>query len=327
MGRWLTRRLLITAITFVGISVLVFALMRMVPVDPVDLMLFNLRSAGGLTAEDIAHIREQMRRDLGLDQPIPLQYLFWVREALTHGSLGFSFSTGRSALEMVLERLPGTLQLMGLALVIELVVGIPLGIIAALRRNRLTDYVISAFGLSIVAVPTFFLALLAIYIFSVNMGLLPIGGMYTPTQPGFDLIDRVRHIAMPALILGLAGVGPVLRYVRTSILETLGKDYLVTARAKGLQRNPVVVRHAFPNALLPLITYVGLEIGRLMAGAFVVEQIFTWPGMGSLALTAIDGRDYPVIQAYAIVVAAVVLLGNLAADVAYGVADPRIRLE
>jgi peptide/nickel transport system permease protein len=228
---------------------------------------------------------------------------------------------------MVLERIPGTLQLMGMALIIELVVGIPLGILAALRRNRWTDYIISAFGLSIVAVPTFFLALAAIYVFSVNLNWLPIGGMYTPTSEGFDLVDRARHMAMPAIILGLAGVGPVLRYVRTSIIETLGKDYLVTARAKGLPRNPVVRRHAFPNALLPLITFVGLEIGRLMAGAFVVEQIFTWPGMGSLALTAINGRDYPVIQAYAVVVAAVVLLGNLIADLMYGVADPRIRLE
>ena len=132
---------------------------------------------------------------------------------------------------------------------------------------------------------------------------------------------------MPATILGLAGVGPILRYVRTSILETLGKDYLVTARAKGLPWVAVVLRHAFPNALLPLITFVGLEIGRLMAGAFIVEQIFTWPGMGSLALSAINSRDYPVVQAFAILVAAIVLLGNLVADLAYGVADPRIRLE
>jgi ABC-type dipeptide/oligopeptide/nickel transport system permease component len=268
-----------------------------------------------------------MRAELGLDQPIPLQYLYWLREVIVSGNMGFSFSTGRSALEMVLERIPGTLQLMGAALIIELIVGLPLGILAALRRNRPTDYVISAFGLSVVAVPTFFLALSAIYLFSVNLNLLPIGGMYTPTDQGFDPIDRIRHIAMPAFILGLAGVGPVLRYVRTSILETLGKDYLVTARAKGLPRNPVVVRHAFPNALLPLITFIGIEIGRLMAGAFVVESIFTWPGMGSLALDAINSRDYPVIQAYAVVVAAVVLLGNLVADVAYGVADPRIRLE
>jgi peptide/nickel transport system permease protein len=134
-------------------------------------------------------------------------------------------------------------------------------------------------------------------------------------------------MVLPVTVLGLAGVGPILRYVRTSIVETLGKDYLVTARAKGLPRTRVILSHAFPNALLPLITYVGLEVGRLMAGAFIVEQIFTWPGMGRLALDAINSRDYPVIQAFAVITGAVVLLGNVIADIAYGVADPRIRLE
>lgn len=327
MGRWLARRLIITAVTFLGISLLVFTLMRLTPVDPVDLLLFNLRQSGGLSTEDIQRIRETYRIALGLDQPIPIQYLLWVREAVTNGSLGFSFVSGRPSLEMVLERVPPTLILMGTALALELVIGIPLGILAALRRNRVTDYVVSAFGLSIVAVPSFFLGLAAIYVFSVRLNALPAGGMFTPTSRGVDLVDVARHLIMPALILGLAGMGPIIRYVRTSIIETLGKEYLVTARAKGLPRPAIVIRHAFPNALLPLITFVGIEVGRLMAGAFVVEQIFTWPGMGSLALDAINSRDYPVVQAFAITVALVVLAGNLLADLAYGVADPRIRLE
>lgn len=327
MGRWLARRLIITAVTFLGISLLVFTLMRLTPVDPVDLLLFNLRQSGGLTSEDIARIRATYRAALGLDQPIPIQYLLWAKEVVTNGSLGFSFVTGRPSLDMVVERVPPTLILMGTALALELIVGIPLGILAALRRNRFTDYIVSAFGLSVVAVPSFFLGLAAIYVFSVRLSALPAGGMFTPTSRGIDLVDVARHLVMPALILGLAGVGPIIRYVRTSIIETLGKEYLVTARAKGLPRTAIVVRHAFPNALLPLITFVGIEVGRLMAGAFVVEQIFTWPGMGSLALDAINSRDYPVVQAFAITVAIVVLAGNLVADLAYGVADPRIRLE
>jgi peptide/nickel transport system permease protein len=327
MGRWLARRLIITAVTFVGITILVFTLMRLTPVDPVDLLLFNLRQAGGLTSEDIARIRETYRAALGLDKPIPVQYLLWAKEAVTNGSLGFSFVSGRPSLEMVLERVPPTLMLMGTALALELIIGIPLGILAALRRNRFTDYIVSAFGLSVVAVPSFFLGLAAIYVFSVRLNALPAGGMFTPTRREIDVVDVARHLVMPALILGLAGVGPIIRYVRTSIIETLGKEYLVTARAKGLPPPAVVIRHAFPNALLPLITFVGLEVGRLMAGAFVVEQIFTWPGMGSLALDAINSRDYPVVQAFAITVAIVVLAGNLLADLAYGVADPRIRLE
>jgi ABC-type dipeptide/oligopeptide/nickel transport system permease component len=327
MGRWLARRLIITAVTFLGISLLVFTLMRLTPVDPVDLLLFNLRQSGGLSTEDIERIRATYRAALGLDQPIPIQYLLWIREAVTNGSLGFSFVSGRPSLEMVIERVPPTLMLMGTALALELVIGIPLGILAALQRNRVTDYVVSAFGLSIVAVPSFFLGLAAIYVFSVQLNALPAGGMFTPTTRGADIVDVLRHLIMPALILGLAGMGPIIRYVRTSIIETLGKEYLVTARAKGLPRPAIVIRHAFPNALLPLITFVGIEVGRLMAGAFVVEQIFTWPGMGSLALDAINSRDYPVVQAFAITVALVVLAGNLLADLAYGVADPRIRLE
>jgi peptide/nickel transport system permease protein len=150
--------------------------------------------------------------------------------------------------------------------------------------------------------------------------------MFTPGKP-FNPIDWFRHLIMPAFVLGLAGVGPILRYVRTSILETLGKDYLVTARSKGLPVTATVVRHAFPNALLPFITYVGIQVGTLMAGAFITETIFTWPGMGQLALNSILSKDYPVIQAFAVVTGAMVLIGNLLADLAYGVADPRIRLE
>jgi peptide/nickel transport system permease protein len=326
MGRWLVRRLVVTFVTFMAISVLVFVLMRLAPVDPVDLMLANLRTGGGLGETDIAALRDKLRAALGLDQPIPIQYLLWIREVITQGSLGFSFSTGRPALEMVLERAPPTLLLLGTSLVISLVLGVPLGILAALRRNRATDYVVSSFGLSVVAIPSFFLGLLAIYVFSVQLKWLPSGGMINPTNSS-DYVDAVRRLIMPALVLGLAGVGPVIRYVRTSILETLGREYLVTARAKGLPRDAVIRKHAFPNALLPLITFVGLSIGLLLSGAFITEQVFTWPGMGRLALTAINNRDYPVIQAFAVVTAGMVLIGNLLADMAYSVADPRIRLE
>jgi ABC-type dipeptide/oligopeptide/nickel transport system permease component len=328
MGRWLARRLLITVVTFIGFTMLVFTLMRLAPVSPVDLMLYNLiHSGSGLTNADIQRLRDTLSRDLGLDQPIPIQYIDWVRAAITTGSLGFSFVSGRPSLAMVVERMPPTILLLGSALVIELLIGIPLGIIAALRRNRWLDYVISAFGLSVVAIPSFFLGLTAIFIFSVKLGVLPSGGMFTPTSKTFDPIDWIRHLIMPAFVLGLAGVGPILRYVRTSILETLGKEYLVTARAKGLPRTSTIIRHAFPNALLPLITYVGIQVGTLMAGAFITESIFSWPGMGQLALSSILSKDYPVIQAFAVVVGALVLLGNLVADLSYGAADPRIRLE
>jgi peptide/nickel transport system permease protein len=326
MGRWLARRLIITFVTFIGITVLVFGLMRLTPVDPVDLLLLNLRNQGGMPPGDLARLRDRYRKELGLDQPIPIQYAIWLKEVVTTGNLGYSFSTGRPALEMVLERFPPTILLMGAAMIVSVGIGVPLGILAALRRNRITDYIVSSFGLSVVAVPSFFLGLLFLYIFSVQLKLLPAGGMINPANPN-DIVDGFKRLLMPATILGLAGVGPIIRYVRTSIIETLGKEYLVTARSKGLPRGRVIRGHAFPNALLPFITYLGLQFGALMAGAFVTEQVFTWPGMGRLALNSINQRDYPVIQAFAVVVAVMVLLGNLLADLAYGIADPRIRME
>ena len=326
MARWLVRRLIITVITFIGITMIVFSLMRLTPVSPVDLMLLNMRTQGGLPAGDLAALREKLSIELGLDKPIPVQYVIWLGEVVTKGNLGFSFLTGRPALITVVERLPPTLILMGTALMISLVVGVPLGILAALRRNKLTDYVVSSFGLSVVAVPSFFLGLLLIYVFAVRLNWVPAGGMINPNNPN-DIVDALKRLALPSLVLGLGGVGPIIRYVRTSILETLGKEYLVTARSKGLPRASVIWRHAFPNALLPLITVVGLQIGGLLAGAFITEQVFTWPGMGRLALTAIGNRDYPIVQAFAVLVAAMVLIGNLLADIAYGIADPRIRME
>ncbi len=261
MGRWLTRRLIITFITFIGITMLVFALMRLAPVDPVDLLLFNLRNQGGLPPADIQALHDKLAAQLGLDKPIPIQYLLWLKEIFASGSLGL-LVRDRAARRLTWSWSASRRRciLLGTALILELLIGVPLGILAALRRNRTTDYVISALGLSVVAIPSFFLGLAAIYIFSVKLAILPAGGMFTPGKPP-NLVDWLRHLIMPATILALAGVGPILRYVRTSILETLGKDYLVTARAKGLGYTQIVVRHAFPNGLLPLITLVGIHIG------------------------------------------------------------------
>lgn len=330
MGHWLTRRLIVAAITIVGITMVVFVLMRLAPVDPVDLLVLKLQTSGGgggLNAADIEKLRTRLRQELGLSEPIFIQYLLWLREIISHGTLGYSFANGRPSLEVVFERVPPTFLLMGTAFAIQVAVGVPLGILAAVRRNRLTDYVVSSFGLSVIAVPTFFLALTAIFIFSVQLRVLPPGGMFDPLARQVDPFDVLRHLLLPGIILGLAGVGPILRYVRAAILETLSRDYLVTARAKGLGRTRVILRHAFPNALLPLITVLGLQVGGLLAGAFVIEQVLTWPGLGKLALDAIRARDYPVIQAFTVVTAVMVVAGNVLADIAYGFADPRIRLE
>jgi len=313
-------------LTLLGLSTLIFGLMRMAPGNPVDLM-FN--PSGGrvsaLSAEDLARDRAELSHELGLDQPIPVQYVDWLEQVVLHGNLGYSIVNSQPAADLVLGRVPATLLLLGSGLLISLIVGVPLGIVAALHRNRILDTVISVAGLTVVATPTFFLGLALIVVFAVHLHWLPSGNLSTP-GPNTSVLDVLRHMVLPVLVLGLGGAGPMMRYVRTSLLETLGREYLVTARAKGLTENRVIYKHALRNALLPVITLVGLSIGGLAAGAFVTEQVFSWPGMGSLALQAIQNRDYPVIQTYAVVIGFMVIVGNFLADVAYAVADPRIRL-
>lgn len=324
MARFLVRRLVISLVTLAGISILLFLLMRLAPGDPVDMQLQG--QIPRMSAADIPRVRAELTHEFGLDQPIAIQYVIWVRELVLHGSMGYSFVNSQPALGLILGRFGATLELMSISLVLSLVVGVPLGIVAALRRNRLTDYLVSSFGISTAAVPSFFLGLILIYVFSIKLRVLPSGDMFTPGQPQ-NVVDSLRHLTLPAIVLGLGSAGPILRYVRTSILETLGREYLVTARAKGLAPWMVIVRHAFPNALLPLITVVGLQVGQLLAGAFITEQVFNWPGMGRMAYNAILAHDYPVIQAFAVVTAVMVLLGNVLSDLAYGFADPRIRIE
>jgi len=325
MTRWLTRRLIVSVITMIGFSVLVFVLIRMAPSDPVDLMLSRQRT-GGLVGEALLRYKAQLRADLGLDQPLPLQYLYWVREILLHGNFGYSIMSDQPAADFLLQRLPATLLLMTCSLLFAFVVGIPLGIVSAVYRGRPLDGVVSAASLAVVAIPTFFLGLTLLYVFAANLHWLPSGGLATPGSDP-DVVDIGRHLVLPVVVLGGASAGVVARYVRASILDTLGREYLMTARSKGLSGRVVLIRHALPNALLPVITLVGLSIGALAAGAFVVEQLFAWPGMGRIALKAITDRDYPVIQAFALLTGFMVLLGSLVADVGYAIADPRIRLE
>ena len=324
MGRWLTRRLLITFVTFIGITMLVFTLMRLAPVSPVDILLFNMRNQGGLPPADIQALHDKLAAAAraGQADPRPVRRC-GCENIVTQGSLGFSFVTGRPVARHGRRADPADAAAAGhRARSSSSYRRAARASSPRCARNRSTDYVVSALGLSVVAIPSFFLGLAAIYIFSVKLGWLPGGRHVHADGKTFNPVDWIRHLIMPAIVLGLAGVGPILRYVRTSILETLGQDYLVTARAKGLDRAASIVRHAFPNALLPLITLIGIQVGTLMAGAFITEQIFTWPGMGTLGLSAINSKDYPVLQAFAMVVGIMVLLGNLLADLAYGVRRP-----
>lgn len=314
MAAYIIRRALIAIPVLIAISIGIFVLVRLAPGDPV-----TMRLDPELAAADPDYI-ERRRTELGLDGSIPVQYVQWAR-LTAQGDLGFSFSQRRPVLEVILERLPATLILMGTAIGIALTVSIPLGIVAALRRNSPVDYSVAAISLTAISMPSFFLALGSIYVFGLVLGILPTAGR----GPG-GFWESVRYLIMPAGILGFALAGPMTRYVRSSLLEELGRDYIRTARAKGASPTRVVVRHALRNSLVPLITVVAIYIPQMLAGAVVLEQIFAWPGMGRLAISAINGRDYPVIVGFTLFVGLLVVVFNLIADVLYAVVDPRISL-
>jgi ABC-type dipeptide/oligopeptide/nickel transport system permease component len=320
MKRWIFRRILISVPVFFGITMLSFGFVRLAPGDPVRMMVNPEYMAGG--AEEYIARR---RAELGLDQPVPIQYLAWSAE-IARGNLGYSYHDRRAVVDILKERVWPTTKLMATALLVALLLGVPLGIVAALRQYSALDYGSAVLSLATISTPSFFLGLAAIYVFALKLDLLPTAGMFTAGAP-YSLGDDLRHLILPAGILGLNLAGPFARYARTSMLEVIRQDYLTTARAKGLRDRLVVVRHALPNTLIPLITYVGYQVPVLCGGAVVIEQIFTWPGMGQLALASITQRDYPVLMGFTMTIAVLVLISNLLADVAYAVVDPRIRLQ
>ncbi len=320
MYRWLVRRLLISIPVLLGITILSFMFVRIAPGDPVRMMINPEYLAGN--AEEYVALR---RAELGLDKPLPIQYLAWLGE-VARGNLGYSFFDRRPVGDILKERIVPTVELMGTALLLALAVGIPVGLVAAIRQYSTFDYASAVISLATISTPSFFLGLAAIYIFSLKLNLLPTSGMFTAGAPP-SLNDYLHHLILPATILALNLAGPFVRYARSSLLEVIRQDYLTTARAKGLAGRVVVLRHAFPNALIPLITVVGIQIPALFAGAVIIEQIFSWPGMGQMALASITQRDYPVLMGFILVTAVLVLLSNLIADIAYAVVDPRIRLQ
>jgi peptide/nickel transport system permease protein len=320
MSRWIVRRILIAVPVLVGITMLAFLFVRLAPGDPVRMMVNPEYLAGG--AEEYI---ERRRAELGLDQPLPVQYLAWLGEVL-RGNLGYSYVDRRPVGDILKERVVPTIELMGTALALALVIGIPVGLLAALRQYTTFDYAAAVLSLAAISTPSFFLALAAIYLFSLKLNLFPTSGMFTAGQPR-TLADDLHHLVLPAMILGLTLAGPFTRYARSSLLEVIRQDFLTTARAKGVGQRLVVIRHALPNALIPLITVVGIQIPLLFAGAVIVEQIFSWPGMGQLALASITQRDYPVLLGFILVIAVLVMVSTLVTDIGYAVIDPRIRLQ
>src|SRR5919198_4198007 len=316
MGRFVARRVLQAIPTFFGITLLSFTVLRLAPGDPI-LILFG---AQNLRADEMAALRAAY----GLDQPIPIQYLSWLGHLLT-GDFGRSFLYKRPVIEMIQAALPNTLLLASLALVCTIVIGVPMGVIAARFRGSWIDQVIRIFGVVGHAVPAFWFALLWILILSVQFRLFPVGGMLTVGKDAYDIPDRLAHLVGPVVTFSLAGVSHYSRYMRTETLEVLGQDYVRTARAKGLHEQVVLFVHALRNALLPLVTAVGSQVAFLLSGAIVIEQVFAWPGMGRMTYEAARSKDYPIIMAVVVLTSVMLLASYIIRDVAYGVVDPRVR--
>jgi peptide/nickel transport system permease protein len=316
MGRFVLRRLVQAVPTFFGITLLAFAILRLAPGDPV-LLLFGSQN---LQSADIAALRAAY----GLDQPLPIQYLSWLGHMLS-GDFGRSFLYKRPVLEMIQASLPNTLLLGSLALILTVIVGVPLGVIAARYRGSWIDQIIRIVGVVGHAVPLFWFGLLFILILSVQFRLFPVGGMLTVGKDPFDVPDRLAHLIGPVLTLSLAGIANYSRYMRTETLEVLSQDYIRTARAKGLRENLVLFVHALRNALLPLVTALGTQIAFLLSGAIVTEQVFAWPGMGRMTFEAVRSKDYPIVMAVVVISSMMLLASYIVRDVAYGVVDPRVR--
>jgi peptide/nickel transport system permease protein len=313
---YILRRLLQAIPLLVGVSVAGFVLLRLAPGGPMAVYAQN----PSMTEADMRRIE----RILGLDQPVHVQYLKWVSGMAT-GNLGFSYRTGRPVGEIILERLPTTLILMGAAYLIAVTLGLVTGIVSATRRRSLFDYIATVVAMVGLSVPIFWFGLLVIIVFAAMLGWIPSGGVATLGVP-FSVPDRLLHLLGPASVLGLWMTATWSRYTRSSVLEVVGQDYIRTARAKGLRPSTILFRHTLRNALLPLVTLAGLEFRNLFGGALVTETVFSWPGIGRLYLDSLNYQDYSVMLGLLLFTSAVVLLGSLLADLVYAVVDPRIGL-
>ena len=314
MSAFLIRRTLQCIPLLIGITLLVFLLINAVPGNPVGDLALN----PGTRPEDVARIKAQ----LGLDQPLYKRYFIWVGNVI-QGDLGKSMVSFRDVRGEIANRLPNTIKLTLAAFALSLLFSIPIGIYSAIKRNSVFDYVATVTSVAGVSIPNFWLALLLILLFAVRLRWLPSGG--TQDIGGGGLGDQFQHIIMPAFALAFVQLAGWTRYIRGQMLEVIRQDYIRTARAKGLREGVVIFRHAFRNALLPLVTLFGLSIPQFFSGALIIETIFSWPGIGRLTFDAAVSRDYTMIMGTVLLSSTMVVLGNLLADVAYGLLDPRIK--
>lgn len=316
MITFVVRRLLISIPVFLGITILIFTFVALAPGNLVDAL---VRPELGISQE----ARDAIIRRYGLDQPLHIRYLLWLANAL-QGELGYRVASGAAVGSEVIRGLGASVILTGSGMVFGIVVGIPLGILSAVRQYSKLDFVLTAITFLGISLPSFMLGLGGLWLLGLQLRLVPITGMVTVGQE-FEFFDFLRHLALPALILGFGYMAIFLRYTRAAMLDVINLDYITTARSKGLRGSVVLSRHAFRNALIPIITLIGLSIPEVVGAAVVTESVFTWPGLGLMMVEGVQDRDFLLIMGITLVLATTVLLANLLTDVAYGYADPRIR--
>ncbi|HSG91758.1 MAG TPA: ABC transporter permease [Pseudomonadales bacterium] len=316
MFTYALRRVLTSIPVLLAVTVLVFTLVELAPGDVAD---YFINPEANTSPEALA----EMRRAYGLDQPAPVRYAVWLGQVV-RGDLGYSFVSGEPVVRMILRRFQNTATLMSVALVVSVVLGVALGVFTAVRQYSWWDHSLSALSFLAISMPAFVTGILALYLFAVLVPIFPSGGLRSVgVDAGFW--DRVHHLILPAAVLSLAQTATFMRYTRFSVLEVLRADYVRTARGKGLPEVRVTMRHGLPNALIPVITVIGLSLPVLVVGAVFTETIFSWPGMGTLYLNAVGSRDVPLVMGLNLFIAVVVLTANLLTDLAYGLVDPRIR--
>lgn len=315
MGIYALRRILTAIPLLLVITAIIFTMLQFTPGDPLDAY---IPPDQVMSTEQ----RDSIKRQLGLDQPKPVQYVRWLEKAV-QGDLGYRIKNGEPVSRELGRRLPPTLLLMGSGMGLGILLGVLFGVVAAVKRYSTLDNVLTLLAFLGISTPAFLAGLLGLYVFSLKLGWFPAGGFQTPGDG--SVLDILRHLILPAVILSLLYIAILMRYTRSSMLEVINQDYVRTASAKGITQGRVISKHVLRNALIPVVTVIGANVANLIGGAVFLESIFSWPGTGQLYLDAIDARDYPMIMGTTLVLAAVILLANLLTDLAYGLIDPRIR--
>lgn len=326
MMAYIIRRLLWMIPLLLGVSIICFGLLKAAPGDQVSALMASSRASGvSLTAGE----REALREQYGLNNPVYVQYYDWLRETV-RGNLGDSSRMNQPVTDVIMQRLPNTMKLAGISLVLTLAIALPLGILSAVKQYSPTDYSLTFFSFLGISIPPFWLGLMLLYVFGVWLGWLPVRGIQSAVvEPGLwnSIWDTVSHYILPVTSITLVGLAGYMRYQRAAMLEVIRQDYIRTARAKGLSERKVIFKHAWRNALIPILTLLGYIFVILVEGSVVIENIFSWPGMGQLAVASLTQRDYPVMMGIVLLSATLILLGTLLSDILYAIVDPRVRYD